>query len=104
MKKYIFTESQIKKIIEGVLNEQQSKMIPPGGSAQGKIKIINGKYMILVSGEMGGRETIGPFNFNVQVKNDTLVHVANENGKIIVYGIDPKSTVSSNQKNYIRYN
>ena len=98
--KYIFTESQVKKVIDNVINEQKSKMIPVGGSSQGVVKIDNGKTMVQCTGEMGGSETIGPFNFKYPVKNGQGVHVANEKGTIVVYGPDPKTGKGKN----VRYN
>jgi len=101
MKKYIFTESQIKKIIDNQIQEQKSKMIPVGGSAEGMVKMINGKTMVVVTGEMtGGTETIGPFNFKYPIKNGQGVFVANENGTIVIYGPNPKTGKGPN----VRYN
>lgn len=100
MGKIIVTESQLKAILEFNVNEQKSKMIPSGGSAEGTVKVINGKYMVIARGEMGGEEKLGPFTFKVPVKDGQPVHVASEKNMIVIYGKNPKNPKGPN----IRYN
>lgn len=100
MKKIIVTESQLKRILDHNINEQRSKMIPSGGNSEGVVKIINGKYMVVVRSESNQVETIGPFTFKVPVKNGQPVFVSNVKGMIVVYGTNPKNPKGEN----IRYN
>ena len=99
-KKIIITETQLKVILENNLNEQKSKMIPSGGSAEGIVKIINGKYMVIAKSEMGNEEKLGPFIFKVPVKNGQPVHVTVEKNMVVIFGSDPKNPKGKN----IRYN
>lgn len=99
-KKIIVTESQLKTILKHSVNEQKSKMIPSGGSAEGVIKVINGKNMVIVKSEMGNQEKLGPFTFKVPVNNGQPVQVSVEKGMTIIYGTNPKNPKGEK----IRYN
>lgn len=100
MNKILVTESQLKAIINHNITEQSSKMIPSGGSAEGVVKVINGKYMVIATSEMGKQEKLGPFTFKVPVKDGQKVHVSNTKGMVIIYGTNPKNPKGDN----IRYN
>lgn len=100
MSKIIVTESQLKAILQHNVNEQRSTMIPSGGSAEGTVKIMNGKYMVIARDEMGKEEKLGPFTFKVPVKNGQPVHVKVDKGMTMIYGSNPKNPKGEN----IRYN
>jgi ABC-type transporter MlaC component len=82
--KYIFTESQIKKIIDNQLNEQTME------SYQGVIKTINGKTVVIATSEMGNTKQI-PVKLKMQVPDGTGVFVGMKNGLPEIWGKDPKN-------------
>ena len=96
MTKILITETQLKTIIDSNINEQKSKLIFPGGSASGTIKMVNGKIMLVVNTEMGNHETIGPFTLKFPVKNGQDFFITNKKGKIILYGPNPKNPKGEN--------
>jgi hypothetical protein len=94
MKKYIFTESQVKKIIDSQLNEQTME------SYEGVVKIQNGKTMVQVTGEMTGNKKTFPVSLKVKVNDGTPVSVEIKNNVVSVWGKDPKNPKGPN----IKYN
>jgi hypothetical protein len=91
--KYIFTENQVKKIIDSQLNEQTME------SYEGVIKIINGKTVVIATSEMGRVKQI-PVKLKIQVPNGTGVFVGIKNGQTEIWGKDPKNPKGPN----IRFN
>lgn len=84
--KYIFTESQIKKIIDNVVSEQSTKPVDNViDASQGVIKTINGKTIVVTTGEMGTKGQY-PISLKTKVPDGTEVFVKKDKtGKIIVY-------------------
>ena len=80
--KYIFTESQVKKIIDNQLNEQTME------SYEGVVKTINGKTIVIATSEMGRTKQI-PVNLKVTVPDGTKVFVGVKNGQTEIWGGKP---------------
>jgi hypothetical protein len=87
MKKYIFTESQVKKIIDTQINEQTSE------AYEGEIKTINGKTIVLATSEMGNTKQI-PVKLKVKVADGTKVFVSMKNGQPEVWGGKPNQKLN----------
>ena len=85
MKKYIFTESQIKKIVNATINEQTSE------NYEGVIKTLNGKKVVIATSEMGNKKTFPLNNLKVNVMDGTPVFVEIVNGQAKVWGKNPKN-------------
>jgi hypothetical protein len=85
--KYIFTESQVKKIIDNQLNEQTME------SYEGVIKTINGKTIVVATSEMGNVKHI-PVKLRVKVPDGTGVFVGVKNGKYEIYGGKPNQKLN----------
>jgi ABC-type transporter MlaC component len=82
MKKYVFTENQIKKIIDSQINEQTAE------SYEGVIKTINGKTIVIATSEMGNTKQI-PVKLKVNVPDGTGVFVSMKNGQPEIWGGKP---------------
>jgi ABC-type transporter MlaC component len=80
--KYIFTESQVKKIIDNQLGEQTME------SYEGVIKIINGKTFVITTSEMGNKKQL-PVKLKVNVPDGTGVFVSMKNGQMEIWGGKP---------------
>ena len=94
MKKYIFTESQIKKIIDNQITEQTSE------SYEGQIvKVANGMAKVKATSEMGNVKYYD-IKLKVNVPVGTGVFVTIQNGMPLVYGKDPRNPKGPN----IKYN
>ena len=91
MKKYIFTESQIKRIIDTQIQEQTVE------NYEGVIKTVNGKRVVEATSEMGNKK-IFPVNLKIDIKDGTPVYVEIRNGQSIVWGKDPKNPKGPNIK------
>ena len=85
MKKYIFTESQIKKIVDATINEQTSE------NYEGVISTVNGKKMVIATSEMGTKKTFPLNNLKINVADNTPVFVQIINGQAKVWGPNPKN-------------
>jgi ABC-type transporter MlaC component len=95
MKKYIFTESQIKKIIDNQIQEQHVE------SYEGVIKVVNGKTVVVATSEMGNKKTYAiTLKVSLPKPDGTPVYVEIQNGQAVVYGKDPKNPKGPN----IKYN
>lgn len=82
--RYIFTESQIKKIINNVVSEQPTKD-NVFDSSQGEIKTMNGKTFVITTGEMGTKGQY-PITLKTKIPDGTAVLVKKDkSGKILVY-------------------
>jgi hypothetical protein len=80
MKKYIFTESQIKKIVDNQLNEQTME------SYEGEIvKVVNGVAKVKATSEMGNIKYF-TVKLKVNVPVGTKVFVGIKNGLPEIYG------------------
>lgn len=99
MKKYIFTESQIKKIIDNQITESKDLQEQTMESYEGEIKTINGKKVVVAKSEMS-RVKQFPVKLKVNVPDGTGVFVAIKNGQPEIWGPNPKNPKSPN----IRYN
>jgi len=99
MSKIIITETQLKSLLSHNINEQQSKMIPTGGTSEGQVKVLNGKYFVIAVSEDNRKEKLGPFNFKILPKNGEMVKIQNQNGVLSIFGSDPK-----NPKKLIKFN
>ena len=97
MKKYIFTESQLKRIIDnqvGVVNEQTTE------SYEGEIvNVSNGMAKVKATSEMGNVKYF-TVKLRVNVPAGTLVYVEIRNGQPVIYGKDPRNPKGPN----IKYN
>ena len=82
MKKYIFTESQVKKIIDTQINEQTME------SYEGVIKTLNGKTIVIATSEMGNTKQI-PVKLKVKVPDGTKVFVGIKGGQTEIWGGKP---------------
>jgi hypothetical protein len=82
MKKYIFTEGQLKKIIDSQISEQTME------SYEGVIKTINGKTVVIATSEMGNTKQI-PVKLKVSVPDGTKVFVGMKNGQPEIWGGKP---------------
>lgn len=91
MKKYIFTESQIKKIIDSQIQEQTVE------NYEGVIKTKNGKKVVEATSEMGNKKEF-PVSLKINVADGTPVYVEIRNGQAIVWGKDPKNPKGPNIK------
>ena len=80
--KYIFTENQVKKIIDSQLNEQTME------SYEGVIKTMNGKTIVIATSEMGNTKQI-PVKLKVNVPDGTKVFVGIKNGQVEIWGGNP---------------
>ena len=87
MKKYIFTESQIKMVIDKQINEQTSE------SYEGEIKTINGKTIVIATSEMGNTKKI-PVKLKVKVADGTKVFVGVKNGQVEIWGGKPNQKLN----------
>jgi len=85
--KYIFTESQVKKIIDNQLNEQTMQ------SYEGVVKTINGKTMVMATSEMGNTKQI-PVQLKVNVPDGTKVFVGVKNGQYEIWGGKPNQKLN----------
>jgi hypothetical protein len=85
--KYIFTESQVKKIIDNQLNEQTME------SYEGVVKTINGKTMVIATSEMGNTKKI-PVKLKVKVPDGTGVFVGVKNGQYEIWGGKPNQKLN----------
>jgi hypothetical protein len=99
MKKYIFTENQIKKIINSQITGTQEIQEQTMESYEGEIKTINGKKVVVAKSEMG-RVKQFPVKLKLNVSDGTKVFVGIKNGQVEVWGSNPKNPKSAN----IRYN
>lgn len=90
MKKYIFTESQIKTIIDNQITEQTSE------NYEGVIKTLNGRKVVIATSEMGNKKTFPLNNLKVNVADGTGVFVEIINGQAKVYGKNPKNPKGPN--------
>ncbi len=91
MKKYIFTESQIKKIIDRTISEQTAE------SYEGIIKTVNGKKVVEATSEMGNKK-LYPVSLKINVADGTPVYVEIQKGQPLVWGKDPKNPKGENIK------
>ena len=85
--KYIFTESQVKKIINNQLNEQTMQ------SYEGVVKTINGKTMVMATSEMGNTKQI-PVQLKVNVPDGTKVFVGVKNCQYEIWGGKPNQKLN----------
>ena len=85
--KYIFTENQVKKIIDNQLNEQTME------SYEGVVKTINGKTIVIATSEMGNTKQI-PVKLRVNVPDGTKVFVGVKNGKYEIWGGKPNQKLN----------
>lgn len=82
MRKYIFTESQLKNIIDSQINEQTSQ------DYEGVIKMVNGKTMVIATTEMGNTKKFS-VTLKTKVADGIGVFVKTKNGKVEIYGGKP---------------
>jgi hypothetical protein len=100
MKKYIFTESQIKKIIDSQITESKDLQEQTMESYEGKIVAINnGIAKVKATSEMNNVKYYN-VKLKITVPVGTGVFVAIKNGQPEIWGPNPKNPKSSN----IRYN
>lgn len=93
--KYIFTESQIKKIVDVTLTESQTME-----SYEGEIvKVMNGVAKVKATSEMGNVKYYN-VKLKVNVPVGTKVFVGIQNGMPQVWGPNPSNPKSAN----IKYN
>ncbi len=85
MKKFIFTESQIKKIVDATISEQTSE------NYEGVIKTLNGKKVVIATSEMGNKKTFPLKNLKVNVSDGTPVFVEVVNGMVKIWGKNPQN-------------
>jgi hypothetical protein len=95
MKKYIFTESQIKTIINKQINEQTSENYEGVISTDKK----SGKRIVIATSEMGNKKVF-PITLKVNVSDNTGVFVDVNGNQVSVWGKDPKNPKGPN----IKYN
>jgi hypothetical protein len=100
MKKYIFTESQIKKIIDSQITESKDLQEQTIESYEGKIVAINnGIAKVKATSEMNNVKYYN-VKLKITVPVGTGVFVAIKNGQPEIWGPNPKNPKSAN----IRYN